>query len=639
MSYLHVPRIYFGGLFFTNPATINNYDYSYDTDVELTKNHQYRTDGGQGGPGGWNPMGTARFYLENCRVLAGIGPDRTHYGLGAGDTPDPLIGALVATPSPTTPTAPDGVSHPIAKLVDLDPDQQARSEVYGMRVWVEIPGASTQAPAGFWGTMSVPQLRNMGGRIDTSIPGIPGGSWTAVGTLTGIITDVVWLGDVSSSKLLGEFESACAGGISYRLTVDLHQNDPTKQFTSGDQLYYGRVHGCFGPAYPGKELAQVVPGRMLQVPPAPPQATSTQTRVAMLAAIAAAPSVTLNASPALVVTVADGSSSLAVDLGGASLLVVDTTANDRVLGKYQVDRGIEFGTMNGSDFVPFAAAAVGFTDQYDDRLIGNSEKSCYLVGNTGIVDIPLTSSEVETLASAPLALRVDGGVPVLQEYANGSWIELSQASWRMQPNETSTLQMMARQFGAPVTGSPALAISVFASNWSGAARPFINETEPSTVVQVGLVGELDANGIIDVKVSSGTPEPLGTLRTFMDSKVYFAQILDPDGNPIGDQPAEGYALSVLLWAGYPVPTNPTWDADVGPILQSYSRLYPGMKGLLDIGDEATVLGSAQAIHDRMSLPPTDAGYMPVTRDLSPNKIATVVNWLAGQLPPAPPRNA
>src|SRR5690606_7297726 len=89
---------------------------------------------------------------------------------------------------------------------------------------------------------------------------------TAVGTMAGAITDVKWLGDASVSPLLSQFKAACAQGISYRLTVDLHQNSPSTQFTSGNLFYYGRVHGCFGPAYPQSELAQVVPGRMLQVP-------------------------------------------------------------------------------------------------------------------------------------------------------------------------------------------------------------------------------------------------------------------------------------------------------------------------------------------------------------------------------------
>lgn len=643
MSYLHTPRIYFGGLFFTNPNTINNYDFSYDTNVALTNaSGQYRTDGGQGGPGGWSPLGTARFYLTRCSVLGGV---NEHGGLVAGGPGDPLIGAPVATPSPGTPEAPDGVTYSLPKLVDLDPDMQSRSEVYGMRLWVQIPGPGG---AGFWGTMSVPQLRNMGGRVDNGVRS----SWSAVGTLAGSITDVKWLGDASVSPLLAQFKAACAAGISYRLTVDLHQNNPKNQLTSGDQLFYGRVHGTLGPAYPDRELAQVVPGRMLQVPSPPPTAAATPpagagTRVARLDAIAnqlesasnaaakdSAPSVSLNASPALLLTRPDGTHSLAVDLGGASLLAVGPS--NEVLGKYLVDEGIELGYLDGTTFTAFAAGPVGFTHDYVDTLLGNAEKSCYLVRTTGVVDVPLTKAEAKAIEAAPLAVRVAGQLP-LQELPSGYWIELSESSRRLLPNTQTSLQLMVRKFGAPVTGAvPPLSITVQASNWYGDARPFRNEIEQSDAVQLGVGEVLDAHGLVGVQVSATTPVPLGTLRSFMDSKVFFAVITDPDGNPIGDEPAEGYALSVLLWNPYQPPANPTWDADVGPILQAYSRLYPGMKSIFDIGDQATVLGSARGVQARMSLPFDDPGYMPVTRDLSPSKVAVVVRWLGAQ---AEPENA
>lgn len=627
MSYLHLPRIYFGGLFYTNPNTVNNYAYSYDTQTELTEHNQYRTDGGSGGPGGWNPLGTARFYMQSCSVLGGVGPDGAAI---AAD--DPLIRARVTTPSPATPTLPDGNTHSLPKLVDLDPDMQIRSEVYGMRVWVDIPGSG----AGFWGTMSVPQLRNMGGRVQIKDVG---GSWTAVGTMAGMITDVQWLGDPSTSPLLAQFQAACSGGISYRLTLDLHQNNPSTQFTAGNMFYYGRLHGCFGPAYPGAELAQVVPGRMLQVPTPPSTAkaqAAAQTREARLEAIAdqqadSASIVTLNASPALVTTLPDKSARLSIDLGAASLLQVGP--DNQVLGKYQIDSGIVLGYMSDSGFTAFEATAknpVSFADQYDDRLISDQQKSCYLVRSTGIADVPLTPEEAAAITSAPLAVQVSGSLP-LQEYANGYWIELSEASRRLQPGESTTIQMMMRKFGAPVTGTPAkLGVQVFASNWSGDKRPFKNTVDPSTAVTFTIGNELDANGIVDVTVAGTTPEPLGTLRTYMDSKVFFVQLKDPDGNPTGDEPAEGWALSVLLWAPYQIPDNPTWEADVGPILDSYARLYPGMKSIFDIGSEATVTGGAGAVLERMSLPHDDPGYMPVTRDLSPNKVATVVKWLETQ---------
>src|SRR5688572_20590254 len=123
MSYLDVPRIHFGGLFFTNPSTINNYDASFNPGVQLTNSQgQYLTNdpNGDGGPAGWNAVGTAQLWLSECTVLSAVGPGGT---LIEGD---PVLGALVESPSPSTPkTTPDGQGfYDIAKMVDLDPDQQ-----------------------------------------------------------------------------------------------------------------------------------------------------------------------------------------------------------------------------------------------------------------------------------------------------------------------------------------------------------------------------------------------------------------------------------------------------------------------------------------------------------------------------------
>jgi hypothetical protein len=53
-----------------------------------------------------------------------------------------------------------------------------------------------------------------------------------------------------------------------------------------------------------------------------------------------------------------------------------------------------------------------------------------------------------------------------------------------------------------------------------------------------------------------------------------------------------------------------------------------MKARLDLSDEATVVGFATGIlNEHMALPMTDPAYMPVTRDLSPSKMAMIVQWL------------
>jgi len=120
-------------------------------------------------------------------------------------------------------------------------------------------------------------------------------------------------------------------------------------------------------------------------------------------------------------------------------------------------------------------------------------------------------------------------------------------------------------------------------------------------------------------------------RQPLDTQLYVVSFFDPTGQPVGDG-ATNFNLSVLRFQSFTVPAQPTWNQDVGPILDAYARLYPGMKSILDIGDETTVQGAAPALYARMSLPIQSPAYMPVTRDLSPSKIQTVLAWLRPFLP-------
>ncbi|HXU32596.1 MAG TPA: hypothetical protein VN851_18670 [Thermoanaerobaculia bacterium] len=70
MSYLNVPRIHFGGLFFSDPATANNFLTSRDPNVPLTNAQgQYESIPQGGPPAGWNALGVAQLWLEEARVL------------------------------------------------------------------------------------------------------------------------------------------------------------------------------------------------------------------------------------------------------------------------------------------------------------------------------------------------------------------------------------------------------------------------------------------------------------------------------------------------------------------------------------------------------------------------------------------
>ena len=252
MSYLDLPRIHFGGLFFTGPNTIGNITPNYEASTKLEgANNQYIPQ-----VAGWNALGVAQWWLEECTVLSAVGPDGAAVTSG-----DPLIGGTVQSPSPSTPLQDgSGAALGIAKMVDLDPDQQGRSALFGVNLFVTLPNG-----AGFWGALSVAELRQLNARVPVGGTG----SWSAVGTWMGVLQNVTWTGDISSSPLLVALKAASGLGISVRFTADLHQNNPKNLLTPGDLFCYGRMMGSFGPTQ-ANELAQVLPGRQLAMPPAPP---------------------------------------------------------------------------------------------------------------------------------------------------------------------------------------------------------------------------------------------------------------------------------------------------------------------------------------------------------------------------------
>jgi hypothetical protein len=108
MSYLDFPRIHFAGGFTAGPSTINNTPENYDPSVTNPVP-------------GWYPGGDAYFKLHNCTVTSVVVDV-------SGPQSSPLDGAPVIT---TDNWGGGGVP---AKIVDLDPEQQMVSMLYGIQL-------------------------------------------------------------------------------------------------------------------------------------------------------------------------------------------------------------------------------------------------------------------------------------------------------------------------------------------------------------------------------------------------------------------------------------------------------------------------------------------------------------------------
>lgn len=634
MSYLDLPRIHFGGLFFTGPNTINNITPNYEASTKLQgPDHQYKPNAG------WNALGVAQWWLEECTVLSAVGPDGAAVTEG-----DPLIGGAVQSPSPSTPLQDaSGANLGIAKMVDLDPDQQGRSALFGVNLFVTLPNG-----AGFSGALSVAELRQLNPRVQVQ----GSGSWSAVGTWMGVLQNVAWTGDISSSPLLVALRAASGMGMSVRFTADLHQNNPQNLLNPGDLFCYGRMLGSFGPTQ-SHELAQMLPGRQLAIPAAPPPPTQNaavtlrktparEAVVAKAAAFAAAPPASPISNPgfALLRTGASGTL-LHVDLGAAFWLQLQSSNPPAANGTFQASSGFQLAiaVAGTKTYQPIAAGAVDFSQQYVN--LPSQNKTCVLVKNAGMVTVPLTADEAALAQTNPLAVLWNG-TPVLVEPATGIWADVSVSSVRMEIGGTSTtaqIQVQVLQFGAPFASKTApVTAKLDALQWVKPYDPS-NNPQPAASTDLGIaITPPDANGIATVTLTLNTKgNTLPPPRAPLNSLAYFVYLSDLYGNPISDTllfnkysgTGDG-TISVLVWNSFTPPAQPGWS-DIAAVFGAYARLYPGMKSRLDISDQATVAGFLGDIYEHLSADINDPAYMPVTRDLQPAKVNMILSWLKQQM--------
>lgn len=643
MSYLDFPRLHFSGLFYTGPNTVNNYITSYDPTVPLTNaQQQYISDPKAfGAPAGWNPLGVAQWWLEECTVLSAVD------SAGAPVTSDPVLNSSIQSPSPKTPML-DGTGgyYDLAKMVDLDTLQQSRSALYGVRIACILADKS-----GFQGLMTVPELRQLNGRISGAQS-----SWGAVGTWMGTLQNVQWTPNITS-PFLNSLKAASPNGLNVKLTVDLHQNNPKNVFTAGDQFCYGRVLASIGPAA-ATELPEVVPGRCLQtfVPSSSPSvltasipkaqdgtplagrnlvvadmiALGEQRAGAQTTALTSAAPTPWNPAFAIIRSVQTPTGTqtlLSIDISACILLNASPPDKPVVSdGTFEVDSCV-VGVFNlaTKTFKAFVNGAININPEYQKLDTPTTPKITTLVKNSCVFTFQILPADGTSYQTNPLAIQV-GGVTVAQEYSSGYWMDVSVSSQRLEcgSGQTGQATLMVRKFGNPVANQP---------------PPITYETDvvgpvdDTPTTDIGIVlGNTDANGLapITTNVNAGSLN-LPQYRQPLDSELCAVIMKDPDQNLIGDgNRYEPYELSVLLFNAYTVPTNPAWS-DVSAIFGAYARMYPGMKSRFDISDQSTVMGDPETVLAHMDVDIGDPTYMPVTRDLSPSKMQMIVSWLKSQI--------
>jgi len=588
MSYLDWPRLHFKGRFQADTSTVNNDVRHYKTDAFEPQFQAMMVGHGQGEAqrtnGYWNPEGSGAWRMLGCKVTSAVLRDRVI----TDPRMDPVIGMHIA-----------GSNDRVAgKLVDLDPQQQAVSQIWGLQVALE----DAENRRWFEGDYDVGTFINLWKRQLTSA----NFDQTLAAVFQSQISRVTW-SDPSASIALGALATASAGGpLSIAFNVFGFDRDPhAADYTTGV------IVGTIGPART-MEPKHFVLGRQLVAPLVGGDPTAPAQGVYSFTCVVHEDRQVLSADMGncLPILQADGALQ---DIGKLALAVAKQgvlTAGDRV------DK--EALALVGP--VPYLEA-----DWYE-RTAGVFDLS---YGNDAWLR--------EHIGDHPVALVRSAGAErfdvLITEAAEGLYARADSYVYRLNPGETAEVTFYGTRFGRPQPLTLALAPNNAMIGGAGTGATLNAETWP--VPEVGVPAsalsyppnlELGREGVGILRLSSAPSGP-GCPRGYLDGQVYGIgyQIVGVSPNYLANP---WNFLSCLLWDAWPIPDDPTWYRDIQPILEQYGNLYPIMsRHLVNLGDYHSVVAHRESLIFCFELPTQDPNSMPVSRDLSANKRQGILRWL------------
>lgn len=517
----------------------------------------------------WNPNGNHDWEFLNCTVRTAVTGDGTVWNSGH---PEKIIGAGVQS----RPDAPYN-----AKLVDLDTEQQMVSQIWGLRINVAV-----SATEYFVGNFRVISFDDIWARV-------PDGQqdWMFSAYFQSVLDDVTW-GDNSTSPFLQELQTVSPNQLSIKFVVDAYQD-----------LYYmknfnqGRIVGTIGPSH-DDEPPNFIKGRQLR-----PFGQSSP----------------LNYGYARV----DASrKKLIVDLGNSIPTQSDHSTNPPT--QSATNPPVDVGTL---------AVAIIPADGSPD-LLGDYDYSldAYLA-TAGVQEYSVTDEQLSVLADTPLGVvqtvPPKGSSPIgtlLQESPTGAYINATQPFFRMNPGEVCTVELVAQQFGEPAPDQ--FIVLNFNNTALQGQQPAIPPAPtywtvgvPASALDFPQSVLTDARGRATFELRASDP---GNPRQVIDGQVYGVGYSWSQDN-LRDFPSDlNNFISVLVFDSFK--REPTW-ANIQPIMMQYATLYPFMDSIFMLSDPEVYRQNIAAFKKVLSLPITDPGYMPVTRDMSRDKRQTILAWL------------
>ncbi|MHC4956521.1 MAG: hypothetical protein ACYTGZ_21995 [Planctomycetota bacterium] len=596
MAYLNVPRIHFAGKFFTDPSTMDNDPEHYKPTCKR--------------PSPWQtPDGKHHVQFVGCTVRSAIAAD----GSDAGD--DFIIGADVNTTDEPAP----------AKIFDVDVYQQGVSEIAGLQIQIPLDDTTNLT-----GTLHPPPALNsvyfkrMLPTRGWADPDYGAGGYGGDSNATGIFQTLLKV-DASDwpsgkSKILDELRNASdqVDGkvlLSIRFTLDGYVN---VYFNSDNK--HGRITAAIGPGKANEPIQAAGP-RWLAA------RTFDEKAEWYVPHFYGAPFL-----------VDETRSKLVIDLANA-------LCQEKFRGP-----PVDLGDLTAVIGTSGAPTVIGSVPQMQYSQMGYEN-------NASICELDLTADQLKLLASNPLKLvtsRTDIGPPeVLAEDPSGLWWSADQRVWRLTPEKggpknTGEASVYVTRFGAP---APDVQLKLdVVSVHGGTPGATVPPSNPGNTPQAdgALTASITPSNAAGVAtVSMQVVKDPGKRTEWLDGQLYFLWLYQGDKAPAS--PPQENTISVLAWSEYPVKSEQTvtWE-DVRSLMAPYARIFPVMTDLLDLTDqhsfgvfalnppwwvqygepkEYNVDGiNAGAIPYFLTREFDDPRFMPILRDLSPNKIQTVLNY-------------
>jgi len=242
----------------------------------------------------------------------------------------------------------------------------------------------------------------------------------------------------------------------------------------------------------------------------------------------------------------------------------------------------------------------------------------------GIIDVTLTADQCKKLEGMRAGIeskQAGAWSTILAEHQSGKFVNISPFTARAVGGDNVTFELRAFEWGKAL---PNETLSLSAQSTGGAPQSLVINGGSGSAVT-------NAKGVAVFSVDTPGTLNIPSDRQQLDSLVYVftGPWTSLNGGVVASQiqPA-----GLLVWAPYPgagIP-NPTWEGQVQPIFDEYMRIYPGMKQILDLTDLSVVQGNLKALLSVLSLPFDAPHRMPVTRDLSTQKIEVIKTWLKNQ---------